>query len=283
MRTAAIIGAGDLGGAVARTLAMREAVERIVLIDPSGSVAAGKALDIQQSGAIAGFHTRLRGATDISHAVGCDVCILADRAGASTGSAAEDPGAIAVLGANDAAPIVFAGASHARLLWRAADHLRIDRRRLIGSAPEALASAIRALVALEAGCAPGEVMLTVLGAPPDGFVVPWSEASIGGSAVQQVLSPVQMGRLDDRIARLWPPDAQALGAAAATVAEGILRSARRAFNVLTVLDGELGVRRRVASLPSLLSAGGIVQRRVPSLNARERTRLDTVLERQSLG
>ena len=45
---------------------------------------------------------------------------------------------------------------------------RPPRARLIGSAPEALVSAITAIVAMEAGCSPREVMLTVLGAPPPG-------------------------------------------------------------------------------------------------------------------
>src|SRR3990170_3706834 len=85
------------------------------------------------------------------------------------------------------APIVFAGASQGGLLSRAAGGTRIPRERLIGSSPEALASAITAIVAMEAGCSPREVMLTVLGAPPAGFVVPWSEASIGGYLMQRVL------------------------------------------------------------------------------------------------
>ena len=47
MHTVAILGAGDLGGALARTLATRDAVSHIVLIDEAGAVAAGKALDIR--------------------------------------------------------------------------------------------------------------------------------------------------------------------------------------------------------------------------------------------
>lgn len=280
--SAAIIGAGNLGGAVARALAMREAVDRILLIDRSGAVAAGKALDIQQAGAIAGFHTRLAGYTDVARAVGCDVCIVADPFDVTAAQSGEDARSIAaLLGLNSPAPVVFAGASHEHVL-RAAAGTDESRARLIGSSPEGLASAVRAIVALEARCAPGEVMLTVLGVPPDGFVIPWSEASIGGAALQQVLSPVQLARVERRVARLWPPDAQTLGEAAAIVAAGIIRSARRAFCVLTMLDGEFGFRRQLGTLPVFLSTSGIVHRRVPTLSARERTRLETVLERQGV-
>ena len=55
MTTAAIIGAGDIGGAIAHALARRESANRVWLIDAAGSAAAGKALDIQQSGAIEGL------------------------------------------------------------------------------------------------------------------------------------------------------------------------------------------------------------------------------------
>src|SRR5262245_4116496 len=79
--TAAIIGAGELGGAVAQALAAREAVNRLVLIDPAARAAAGKALDIQQMGAVVGFHTSLRGSGDLSDAIGSHVCVIADRFG----------------------------------------------------------------------------------------------------------------------------------------------------------------------------------------------------------
>jgi malate/lactate dehydrogenase len=121
-------------------------------------------------------------------------------------------------------------------------------------------------------------MVSVLGAPPPAaFVVPWSEASIGGFLVERLLTPVQLTRLTARVERLWPPRPYTLGLAAATVAEGIVRSSRRAFNVLTILDGELGVRGRAGALPCFLDPTGIVASRVPSMSARERVRLDTAL------
>ena len=151
------------------------------------------------------------------------------------------------------------------------------RERLVGSASEALVGAITAIVAMEAGCSPAEVLLTVLGAPPSGFVVPWSEASIGGYSLERVLSQVQLTRIEARAARLWPPGPFALGLAAARVTEALVQSSRRAFSVLTVLGGEFGVRGRVGALPVILSPEGIAHTRVPTLNTRERVRLETAL------
>ncbi len=62
MQEVAIIGAGELGGAVAHALARSNLVRSIRLIDETGRVAAGKALDIAQAAPIEGFATRLSGA-----------------------------------------------------------------------------------------------------------------------------------------------------------------------------------------------------------------------------
>ena len=303
MTNVTILGAGELGGSVAYALARAERVGRVVLIDESGTIAAGKALDIQQSGAIDGFHTRVEGTQDLTRVTGCTVCVVAD-----TGRpAAEWQGeaGLAMMGRLKGfvgeAPIVFAGAGQADLLLAAVREAGFRRERVVGSAPEALAAAARAIVALEAQCSPSEVALSVLGTPPrlperlngvppclperlngvppSGFIVPWSEASIAGHAVERVLTQVQVRRIEARVALLWPPGPQALGVAAARVVEAIVTSARRAAAVLTVLGGEFGVRNRVGVLPCLLGPSGITEVRPPALNGRERVLLETALGR----
>lgn len=278
--TVAIIGAGELGGAIAHALATRDRVGRVLMADAAGRVAAGKALDIQQSGPVIGFHTTLEGTDDMSRITGCRACVIADRAG-QTSSEWQGEDGLAMLTRlapylGDA-PIVFAGAAQADLIFLAAREARIPRGRLIGSAPEALVSAIAAIVAMEAQCSPGEVSVTVLGTPPAGLVVLWSEASIGGYALDRVLSQVQLTRLAARTARLWPPGAYTLGAAAARVVDAILQSSRRSFSVLTMLGGEFGVRNRVGAVPALLASPGIVGTHTPTLTTRERVLLETAL------
>jgi malate dehydrogenase len=278
--TVCIIGAGELGGAVADALARSDRVARLRIVDDAAGVASGKALDIQQAGAIARCHTRLEGTSDLSRVTGCDVCVLADRAGRpSTEWQGDEALALIqrVMPYLGAAPMVCAGSAQAGAMQAMAGEARMRRERVIGSAPEALAAATRAIVAMEAGCSPAEVNLTILGAPQGGFVVPWSDASIGGYGLERVLTQVQLTRVEARVARLWPPGPFALGAAAARVAEGIIGSSRRAFCVLTVLGGEFGVKGRVGTLAAVLSTSGIVQTRVPTLNTRERVRLETAL------
>lgn len=277
MTTVAIVGAGEIGGSTAQALAGADRVGRLLLVDSSASTAAGKALDLRQAGAIDGTDTELEGTDDATRAAGCDVCVIADRAGAGGDWRGEEGLALVrqltpYLGR---APIVFAGALQADLLAAAATELDIDGRRLLGSAPEAFASAATAIVALEAGGSPRDVRLAVMGVPPSGFVIPWSDASIGGFGLQQVLAPVQLRRIEARAAVLWPPGPYALGAAAARVVAAILSASRQSFCVLTQLGGEFGVRGRAGCLPVRLGPHGILETRMPELTTRERVQLQT--------
>src|SRR5688572_30963039 len=78
MATICIVGAGELGGATAHALARGERVRRVLVIDEDGTIAAGKALDIQQSGAVEGFHTRVDGTNDLTRVAGAAVAVVAD-------------------------------------------------------------------------------------------------------------------------------------------------------------------------------------------------------------
>ena len=279
MTTVAIVGAGDVAGAAAQALASRDVVRRVLIVDANQGAAAGKALDIRQSGPIEGFHASLEGTNDESRLAGCDVCVIADRVGAAgewRGDEALSMLTRIVPHLGDA-PLVFAGASQADLIANAATETSVRRARLIGSSPEALISAIKAIVSMEAGCSPRDVTLTVLGAPPSGFVVPWGEASIGGYAMPRVLSQVQLARIEARAARLWPPGPYALGAAAALVAAAILSGSRQSFSVLTPLGGEFGVKGRVGAIPARFGRPGIVATRVPELDTRQQVRLQVAL------
>ena len=281
MPTICIVGAGELGGSTAHALARGERVRRVLLIDEDGTIAAGKALDIQQSGAVDGFHTRVDGTNDLTRVAGGAVVVIADSGRASQEWSGElGLSMVARLnGFLGTAPIVFAGASHADLILSVGREAGLNRRRLIGSAPEGLAGAVRAIVALEARCSPSEVTLAVLGTPPSGFLVPWGEASIGGYSLERVLTQVQLRRVETRLARLWPPGPQTLGLAAAKVAEATVTSSRRSMSVLTVLGGEFGVRDRSGVLPCMLTPSGIAEVRLPDLNTRERVQLETALGR----
>jgi malate dehydrogenase len=275
-----ILGAGELGGAVARQLAVSDTAGRIVLVDDSGSVAAGKALDILQASPVEASSAAISGTTDVSAVVGASLIVVADRHGPSSEEWQEEAGLALirrVASLNETAPILCAGACQASLIERGVADLGLPRRRLFGSAPEALRSAVTAVTALEAGCAPRDIMLMVLGRPPQLTIVPWEEASIAGSSATSVLTPPALSRLDQRLPRLWPPGPMTLAGAATRVARAALtRSPQTVAVFVALLQGE-GHAGRAAALPVQLDPAGIARLVAPSVSARDRVRLEVAL------
>ena len=128
MATAVILGAGDIGGAVARQLAAIDLVSRIVIVDDLAGVAAGKALDVAQSAPVDGYHTVMAGTADVAAVVGAAVIIVADTAASAEW---KDEAGLALVkraaGLNQLAPIVCAGTLQAGLIDRGVNELGVSR------------------------------------------------------------------------------------------------------------------------------------------------------------
>src|SRR5437764_8676176 len=110
MSVTAIVGAGELGGAIAHALTRAPAVRAITIVDGNESVAAGKALDIQQSNAIDRSAVRLTATADVLAASSAAVIVIADDS--ATGEWRGDAGLAIVerlARAGTGAAFVFAG------------------------------------------------------------------------------------------------------------------------------------------------------------------------------
>jgi hypothetical protein len=281
VRSVVILGAGELGGALARQLAAADITPRIVIVDEAGRVAEGKALDIRQSAPVDGYSTFVRGATDESAVLGADAIVIADRF-AGNAEWHGDAGVALVRRLsyfNGSAMMLCAGAFQLDVIERAVREAGIARERILGSAPEALRSAVMSMTALEAGCAPGEVSLTVVGRPPGQVIIPWEDASIGGRRATAVLSPPAITRLDARLARLWPPGPLTLASAATRLLRLAATRGLLSVSAFVAVTREEGDRGRVAMLPVTLQSRGISAVLVPTLNVRDQVRLETVLQR----
>src|SRR5262245_17800343 len=206
MPQVAIIGAGELGGLLAHTLARRSAASDIYLIEDNGRAAQGKALDIVQAAPVEGFTARISGTADAAVAAGASIIAIADPFG---GPALRGEPALLLLKRlrqfASRALVVCADASHRELVERGVRELHIPRTRLVGSAPEALVGGVRALVAIETGRPPSDVSLAAIGVPPQHIVIPWEDATIGGFSLTRVISEPERRRLDSKITALWPP------------------------------------------------------------------------------
>ena len=281
MSVVAIVGAGALGGTLAQTIAARDRVGSVRLVDESADVAAGKALDIRQSAPLDRFGTQVTAHGDVAAAAGADVVVLAGPAAAPETEWTDDAGLALLdrLGASRSGAVVLcAGASHRRLVERAVTERGLPARRLFGTAPEALRAAVTAVVALDAGCAASDIALTVLGVPPRHVAVPWEQATVAGQRLEERLPPDRLARARARTALLWPPGPYALAAAAARVVAALVEPVARMPSCFVVPDGELGARGRALAAPAQLDAGGIVRIVEPALPPAERARIRAALD-----
>lgn len=282
MHSVAIVGAGELGGAVAHVLARRDIVRAIAIVDETGAVAAGKALDIAQAAPVEGFSTSLSGSTDLTTAAGAAVVIIGDRfVGPGVSKDWQgDEGLLMIRRVSQMAPaaiILCAGASHHEIVDRGVRELHLPRTRLFGSAPEAFVNSARAAVALAVNGSPRDVALSVLGVPPRHLVIAWEDASIAGRALTHSLTEPARRQMAARIAAMWPPGPHALASAATAVVEALSGKSRRLATCFVAPDSSAGARSRTGALPVRLDASGIAAVVLPSLSAAEQTALDNAM------
>ena len=173
--------------------------------------------------------------------------------------------------------VLCAGARQREIVERGVRELRLARGRLFGSAPEALAGAARAFVALEVNGSPRDVALSIAGVPPDQTVIPWDDATIGGFSATRMLSESARRRIGARLPQLWPPGPYALATAAAKVVEAIAGRSRVITSCFVAPDDSSGRRTRAAALPVRLDAGGLAAVVLPELNARDRVALENAM------
>jgi len=278
MREVAILGAGDLGGALARTLASRGRVSRVVLVDEARQVAAGKALDIRQSGPIESSDTFVEATDDVARVASADLVVIADQFGKgewSGDAALQLVGRIATL---SAAPLIFAGARHHEVMTLAVDELKIASARLVGSAPVAASAIARALAADATGSSPVDIGVPVLGLPPN-WVLAWGQATAAGAPLEG-MAPHQAARVEQVLTSRWPPGPYALGSAASAVVHAALTASRRRLSCF-IASPFGGIRPVVFAQLVQLAPTGVATVMVPDLTPRQRVTLEaTVLARR---
>ena len=270
----AIIGAGPIGGALAHKLAARDRVREVRLIDPEERIAAGKALDITQSSPVEGFATRVAGSGSLAAVAGASAIVIADSAAGSCEHSGES--ALALLRKVRAmemrAPIVCAGAAPRELIARAVRELHVPASTILGSAPYALESAVRALAGLTMDVSGVEISLRIVGVPPDAVVVAWEEGAAAGQPLTAHLGAHEIAALNRRLPGLWPPGPYALASAAARIVEAIAGASRRRFSCFVELE-----RQAVAAMPVELGEDGVRLVIEPALTRQERTMLDNAI------
>jgi malate dehydrogenase len=275
MQEVAVVGAGTLGGLCAHVLARRGAANVVRLIDEHGRTAAGTALDIEESAPVEGFAATVTGTAELSSAAAADAIVIADSASAHAWT---DDILLTVIArlirTTPRAFIVCAAEGSREIVERGVREIGAHRTRLIGTAPEALAAAARAMVALEIGGSPRDVSLTIVGRPPSHVVLPWEDATAHGVSLARFLDEPSRRRVAARVAALWPPGPFALASAAALAVEAVAGRTRRVVSAFVAPDDSLGRKARAVAVPIQLGPAGASPVAGFALDARDQVAFD---------
>jgi malate dehydrogenase len=276
MSTVTIVGAGNVGGAVASRLARTPNVDRIVLVDVARGLAEGTALDIAHCAALDGTGTSVVGTED--HAVGENADVLVVTAGrarrpgesrsdltagnaaivrdAVRAAAARSPFAVMVVVTNPLDEMTY-------LASRASG---FPAERVVGMAGVLDSARYRYLLARALGGAAHEVDALTLGSHGDTMVPVPSLATFRGKPVRDLLTEPTIHEIGRRtrdagaeiVALLRRGSAfHAPGASAARMVSAIAGDSRETMPACAWVDGEYGVTGIFLGVPSVLGRRGV--------------------------
>ena len=276
----ALVGAGNIGGTLAHLVGLKDLGD-VALFDVFGGVAAGKALDIMQSGPVDGFDSLMTGGADMSAIAGADVVIVTAGFPRQPGMSRDDllaknAGVIASVAAGirthcpDAFVIVITNPLDV-MVWVMQQKSGLPANRVAGMAGVLDSSRFRLFLAQEFKVSVEDVTAFVLGGHGDTMVPLTRYSTVAGIPVPDL---VKMGwttqqRIDAICARTANGGGEivkllekgsafyAPAASAIAMAEAYLKDKKRVLPCAALLNGEYGVRDLYVGVPVVIGAGGI--------------------------
>ena len=269
-----IIGAGTVGTASAHWIASK-ALADVVLTDIVEGLPQGKALDILQAGAIAGFDVHVTGSNDYAATEGSDVLVITAGIPRKPGMTREqlidtNAGLIrsivptVVRASPDAVLIMLTNPLDA-MTYLAYKIAGLPRERVVGQSGALDSTRFRTFLSMELGVSVNDTTGMVIGAHTDKDMVPLARYStVRGVPVTHFMEPE---RVEAVVARTRYGGAEitelmkasgftAAGAAVCEMVEAILRDRKRVIPSSVYLDGEYGERDICIGVPVVLGARG---------------------------
>jgi malate dehydrogenase len=276
-RKLSVIGAGNVGATLAQRLAEREWGD-VVLVDipQTEGMPAGKALDIQQSGAVIGSDARVTGATGYEATENSDLVVITAGVPRKPGMSRDDllntnagivksVSAQAALHSPRAVVIVVSNPLDA-MAQVALKTTGFPRERVIGMAGALDAARLATFLAEALEVSVKDIQPTVLGGHGDTMVPLPRYTTVAGVPVTELLPPEKLAALLQRtrdggaeIVRLLKSGSAyyAPSAAVVAMAEAILLDKKRILPCAVYLEGEYGVNGLFLGVPAKLGARGV--------------------------
>jgi len=273
-RKVTVVGAGNVGATCAQVLATRDYAD-LVLVDIKEGLPQGKALDIDQMGAVLGYEPNVVGSNGYEETAGSEVVVIT--AGVPrTGDMSRDDlvttnekivGSVTreVVAQNpDAILIVVSNPLDAmcHVTKNVSGH---PKKRVFGMAGILDTARFSTFIAWETGASVKDVTAVVLGGHGDQMVPVVSATTVGGVPLRKLVSEDRIQAMVERTAmgggelvKLLGTSAwYAPGAAAAQMVDAIMLDERRVLPCTALLEGEYGIDGLYMGVPVKLGAGGI--------------------------
>jgi malate dehydrogenase len=271
-----LIGAGNIGGELARLCASEELGD-VVLYDipPKEGFAKGKALDLEQNGAVLGYDSSIRGTGNWADLEGADVLIITAGIPRKPGQSRDD-----LVASN--LPIIRDVANNAKkvcpnafviVISNPLDAMVYEYKRVVG-APKNLvigmagvldSGRFQLFLAREAGVSVKDVRAMVLGGHGDDMVPVLSMTTIHGVPVSAFIARDKLDKIIERtrkgggeIVNLMGTSAYyAPASSAVAMAKAYLRDEKRVLACAAYLDGEYGYKDLFMGVPVVIGGKGI--------------------------
>ncbi len=288
MNKITIVGAGRVGESTAQIIAKEELCREIVLLDVEDGVPQGVALDIQQSGSLLRFDTRVRGDTDAAAMTNSDLVILTAGFPRKPGMSRSDvldlnlsivDGIVAdVLRVAPSALLMMVTNPVDVLTWHAWKKTGWSRQRVFGQSGALDTARMTSFVAMETGYSVKDISALVLGGHGDAMVplprftdiagIPL-ENFLGDEAIEQIAERTRKGGGEILALKKHSSAYDTPAAAIAAMVDAIGHNRRRILPCVSILNGEYDQDNIAMGVPAVLDENGLVKIIELKLNDRE--------------
>ncbi len=288
-----VVGAGNVGATCADVLAYNEVANEIVIVDIKEGLAEGKSLDIWQKAPINQYNSRTIGATnDYSKTEGSEVVVITSGLPRKPGMTRDDlietnAGIVRsvtenVIQHSPNACIIIVSNPLDVMTYQAHITSKLPRAKLMGMAGILDTARYRAFLAEALNISPKDIQAVLMGGHGDTMVPLPRYTTVAGIPITELIDKEPLDKIIERtkfgggeLVKLMGTSAwYAPGAAAAQMAEAIVKDQRRIFPVCIKLEGEYGIDDCYLGVPVVLGKNGIEKVIELDLNDEEKAMLE---------
>jgi malate dehydrogenase len=270
-----VVGAGNVGATTAQRLAERDYAD-VVLVDIVEGLPQGKALDLNETGPVAGYEPNVVGTNGYGETAGSDICVITSGIARKPGMSRDDLLATnqkivadvtrdLVESSPDTILIVVTNPLDAMCQVAYAE-AGLPRERVIGMAGVLDSARFRTFLAWELGVSVRDVTAFVLGGHGDQMVPVVSYSNVAGIPVDRLIESDRLSEIVQRtrdggaeVVRLLKSGSAyyAPSASICEMVDSIVLDQKRVLPCTAYLQGEYGLDSLFMGVPCRLGQGGI--------------------------